>query len=160
MLLDPLPLFGGSWHHSDSSSPPPGSQLFRSLKLVLLPRAICMLKAPGKDSSLIVCRSNTSVSSQPGAQVREGKMDASFLGLFNLSLLGSLAKGATRLWHQILLWRSKPGSSARSLNNCLVDRTSVLASSTTTNTSGSASSGAHMSHSRQVSRSPVCSGPP
>ncbi|EDL80563.1 rCG30954 [Rattus norvegicus] len=46
----------------------------------------------------------------------------------------------------MLLWRSEPGSSARSLNSCLVDRTSLLASSTTSNSSGSASSGAHTSH--------------
>lgn len=60
--------------------------------------------------------------------------------LCRLGLLGSPAKDAALLWRQMLLWRSDPGSSARSLNSCLTGRrTSLLASSATANSSGSAS---------------------
>lgn len=96
---------------SPLSSPPSGPQLFTSINLMSLPRVAWMFKAPGRDSCVGVCRSNTS-----GSPAASGPGEGNLLllrgrGRWMCCLgLDSLAKGATLLWHWMLLWRTKPGA--------------------------------------------------
>lgn len=127
-------------------SPPPGSQLFRSLELVPLPGAPLVL-APGKDS---LGSPTARGSGQEACLLSSGKRECCCLGL-NFSCWAAWRRALP--WHQVLLRRTELGSSARSLNSCLIDRTSLLASTTTSSFLWEPTC-----PSCQVARSPVCSG--
>lgn len=98
---------GGAWRHS--SSPCRRGKGHPRCPLPLALEWSRCLKHPGKDSYFGVSRSNTSgypAASGPGQGILlllRGR------GMCCLGL-SSLAKGATLLWHWLLLWRTEPGA--------------------------------------------------